>query len=63
VDAFSVEVAAQSGWHVVAQCQSIGNRRLVRIPNSVTTGIRVRFHRSAAPVALRSFRIYDCELW
>lgn len=63
IDAVSIEVATRAGWQEVARCQSVGNRRLVRIPNTLTSGIRMRVLRSTAPVALRSFRLYDCDLW
>jgi alpha-L-fucosidase len=59
VEAFAIDVGGAGGWREVATGSSIGNRRLLRLPEKVTTErVRLRVVRAAACPALSEFGLY-----
>jgi len=58
IDAFDIDIETASGWQHVATRQSIGNRRLIRVPALLATAIRVRLTQYSAGPAIRSLDVY-----
>jgi alpha-L-fucosidase len=59
IEAFAVDQWAGGQWVECAQGTSIGNRRLVRLPASVTTDrVRLRITRASAPPAVAEFALH-----
>ena len=59
VDAFAIDQESDGNWIEVVQGTSIGNRRLLRLKDPVSTGrVRLRITRAAATPALSEFGLY-----
>ncbi|MBI5691936.1 MAG: alpha-L-fucosidase [Verrucomicrobia bacterium] len=58
VEAFTVETWRGGGWVEFGSGTSIGNRRLLRGPRTLTTRVRLRITRAAAAPAIAEFGLY-----
>jgi len=58
IDGWVVEVQNGTEWQRVAAGTSIGNRRLVTLPATLATAVRVCVTGQRAPAALRTVRVY-----
>lgn len=59
IEAVAVDCWTDGQWTEIARATSIGNRRLIRLPQAVEAGrVRLRITRSAACPALSEFGLY-----
>lgn len=58
VAGWAVDAWQDGGWREIAQGTTIGNRRLVRIPQTTAGKVRLRITSTMAPVALVDFGLY-----
>lgn len=59
IEAFALDRGQDGAWVEVARGTSIGNRRLLRLPQKITTDrVRLRITRAAACPALAEFGLY-----
>jgi alpha-L-fucosidase len=59
VEAVSLDLWAEGQWTEFARATSLGNRRLIRLPQAVETEkVRLRVTRAAACPALSEFGLY-----
>jgi alpha-L-fucosidase len=58
IDSFVVDIETSDGWQHLATLQSIGNRRLIRVPSIRSTAVRVQLTQYSAVPAIRSVSIY-----
>jgi alpha-L-fucosidase len=58
VEAFALDAWQEDGWHEVATGTSVGNRRLVRCEEVVTTRVRWRATRASVCPALSALSLF-----
>jgi alpha-L-fucosidase len=58
VDQFAVDAWQQGAWAPLAQARAIGNRRLLRLPHTQTSGVRLRVLSACAPCAVEEVSLY-----
>jgi alpha-L-fucosidase len=59
LEAFSVDAWQNGSWTEVGTATSVGNCRIIRLTNPVTTDkVRLRVTKSAAPILLYGFGLY-----
>jgi alpha-L-fucosidase len=59
VRAFTVQARTADGWTPLAEGTTIGNRRILRFPTVMASGIRVVIEDSRAAPTLRHLRVYS----
>ena len=59
VSAFSIEALAEDGtWQLIARETTIGYKRIVHVPETTTTAVRVNIEESEASPVLNGFSLY-----
>ena len=59
VKAFTVQARTVDGWSPITQGTTIGNRRILRFPTVMASGVRLLVEESRAVPAIRHLRIYS----
>ncbi len=58
IDAFALDAWSDGGWVERAAGTSVGSRRVLRLPVTHTSKVRLRILKSAAPAALAEFGLF-----
>jgi len=58
VEAFAVDAWQDGDWHEIARGTSVGNRRLLRVDEQVTTKVRLRITQAPVCPAIAEFNLF-----